>query len=274
MELQQSPLYETYIKKLHWQVERVDGVNMFIKRFPLFGGFAKMQRFKTFPDINHLLPIFKTYRVRRLVLEASASIDESSLKNYAQSLRPYVYLVTSPYIPTKTIRIDLTKTEDELFASLSQAKRRAVRKAIKNNVVVVESDQIADLIAVKSKAAGMLGWITTIGAKQLWEAFRPNNATTLLAYHNHTLVAGIFLLFWEDVAYYWIAGGTKAGKSVAAPTLLAWEAIKRSKQRGMKLFDFVGVWDERFPRENRDWLGFTRFKEEFGGVPLYYPTHY
>ncbi len=274
MELQQSPLYEIYIKKLHWHVERVDGVNMFIKRFPFFGGFAKMQRFETFPDIDHLLSIFKRYRVRRLVLEASAGIDETSLKDYARSLRRYVHLVTSPYIPTKTIRIDLTKTEDELFASLSQAKRRAVRKAIKHHVTVVESEHIADLIAIKSKAAGMLGWITTIGAKQLWEAFRPHNATTLLAYHNHQLVAGIFLICWEDVAHYWIAGGTKAGKSVAAPTLLAWEAIKRSKQRGMKLFDFLGVWDERFPHANKDWLGFTRFKEEFGGFPLYYPTHY
>ncbi|MCX8008699.1 MAG: peptidoglycan bridge formation glycyltransferase FemA/FemB family protein [Patescibacteria group bacterium] len=274
MELQQSPLYAEYVKRLGWHVETVDGIYVFIKRFPLFGGFAKIQRIEKFPSLDHLLRIFRTYHVRRLVLEASERLEEKAFKEFAHTLERYVPLVKNPFIPTKTLRIDLEKSEEELFHNLTQAKRRAVRRALKHGVIVTESDNIHDLIRVKNKSAGLLGFITTSGVKEIWLSFRPDNATTVLGFHNDNLVAGILLIFWHDIAYYWIAGGTKKGKQVAAPTLAAWEAIKLAKTRGMKQFDFVGIWDERFPTKNRDWLGFTKFKEGFGGKPLYYPTHY
>jgi lipid II:glycine glycyltransferase (peptidoglycan interpeptide bridge formation enzyme) len=66
-------------------------------------------------------------------------------------------------------------------------------------------------------------------------------------------------------------GATKKGKKLFAPTLLVWEALKVSKKRKMKYFDFIGVWDERTPRKNTEWKGFTKFKEGFGGKELYYP---
>jgi lipid II:glycine glycyltransferase (peptidoglycan interpeptide bridge formation enzyme) len=80
-------------------------------------------------------------------------------------------------------------------------------------------------------------------------------------------------VFWEKTAYYWIAGATREGKKLFAPTLLVWEALKVAKRHGMKQFDFVGIWDDRKPTEHHDWLGFTRFKEGFGGTPFYYPIY-
>jgi lipid II:glycine glycyltransferase (peptidoglycan interpeptide bridge formation enzyme) len=41
----------------------------------------------------------------------------------------------------------------------------------------------------------------------------------------------------------------------------------------MKQFDFVGVWDERKADQHHDWLGFTKFKEGFGGRTFYYPLY-
>lgn len=273
MELQQSEQYATYIRSLHWQVERVDNINIFIRKFPLVGGFAKIQRISTFPDKEKLLKTFKLYNVKRLVLEAAPSVDELSLKTYADSLRPYVRVLTTPFIPTKTLIVDLKPSEEEIFQNFSEAKRRAVRRALKNNLAISEPDTLDELIKVKNRSGGPLGFITTSGARQMWDAFRPDNATSVIAKHNGDLAAGIFLIFWEQTAYYWIAGGTKKGKKLFAPTLITWEAMKISKKKGMQSFDFVGVWDERFPADNKDWLGFTKFKEGFGGKPLYYPTH-
>lgn len=286
MELQQSPPYAKYIRSLHWTVESIDGVNIFINKWPLIGGFAKMQRLKTFPTLSNLLPIIKKYSVKRMVIEAAQCVDEKQFKMYVQELKKYVNIVQTPFLPSKTILIDLTPPEEIIFHSFTEAKRRAVRKALKNNISSIESDDISKLIKVKNKSAGLFGFITTSGAKEMWKAFSPNNATTVLAFehlntpdisdtHVKTAipVAGIFLIFWEDIAYYWIAGATNKGKKLSAPTLLVWEAVKIAKRRGMKQFDFVGVWDERFPKDNKDWLGFTKFKEGFGGNTLYYPSH-
>ena len=115
----------------------------------------------------------------------------------------------------------------------------------------------------------------------MWKLFSPKHAAILLAYTDHSsfnihhstfnVVGGILLIFWQKIAYYWVAGATKKGKKQFAPTLLVWEALKIAKKRGCTSFDFVGVYDERLPAYSRDWKGFTKFKEGFGGREVWYP---
>ncbi len=271
MEIQQSPLYTSYIKRLGWQVEEVDGSNLFIKRFPLYGGFAKLQRSTKLPKVDRLLPILKKYRVKRLAVEPDSSVDQHAFSEWLNSLYPTKLQRSGAYLPTKTIRIDLTGSEDEIFNRFSETKRRAVRRAQKNNLQIYKSTNIEDLIKVKNRSSGFLGFITTTGIDKLWPIFAPDHAAILLARNDTSMIGGVLLLFWDEIAYYWIAGATREGKKFAAPTLLVWEALKLAKKRGCTSFDFVGVWDERLPRQNKEWLGFTKFKEGFGGKPLYYP---
>jgi len=177
-----------------------------------------------------------------------------------------------PFIPTKTIRVDVRGEENEIFSRLSEAKRRAVRRAQKNGVTVSVSKNIDALIRLKNRSAGFLGFITTAGAQKLWAALPDTKKAVLLAYTaDKQLVGGIMLICWSNIAYYWIAGALPKGKKLFAPTLLVWEALKESKHLGCKALDFVGVWDERHPDKNHEWKGFTKFKEGFGGETLYYP---
>lgn len=272
MEIQQSPLYASYIKSLGWQVEKIDGSNFFLKRFPLLGGFAKLQRCTKLPKVNKLLPIFTKYHVKRLSVEPDSRISGNSFSAWVKIVSSHVQIISTHYISTKTIRVDLMQPEENIFNQFSEAKRRAVRRAQKAGVIVNESTDINALLQIKNKSAGFLGFITTYGTDKLWPLFAPDHAAILLA-KNTRVIGGILLLFWNDIAYYWIAGATHEGKKLFAPTLLVWEAIKLSKKHGMKTFDFIGVWDERIPRENKAWLGFTKFKEGFGGKPLYYPIN-
>lgn len=274
MELQQSPLYAEYVKKLGWTIEQIDNTNIFIKKIPFVGTFAKIQRIEHLPEIQSLMELFKKYHVRKTVLEAGQHLNENEFIQWSNEIKKHVSVIASPYIPTKTIIVDITPTEEQIFQRFSEPKRRAVRRAQKNDLTVLESQHIEELITIKNRSAGLLGFITTHGVKQLWEVFAPEKATCVLAYTNEKkLIGGILLIFWEDTAYYWIAGATKLGKKLFAPTLLTWEAIKIAKKRKATVFDFVGVFDERFPKENKEWLGFTKFKEGFGGNNLYYPTH-
>lgn len=280
MEIQQSPLYAEYIKKLHWTVIKLQGYNIFIKQFPLYGGLAKLQRFSRLVDPQKLIALLKDYHVRRVIVEPDANVDQQRFSEWINQIGKSFAITKSPYLPTKTIRIDLTAPEDKIFKRFSEAKRRAVRRAIKHHVLIKESPDIHALINIKNKSAGFFGSITTYGIDKLWFIFAPQHASILLAHTQipipYTLnpklssVGGILLLFYDSVAYYWIAGATRKGKKLFAPTLLVWEALKLSKKRGCKQFDFVGVWDERMPKQFHEWKGFTKFKEGFGGEPFYY----
>ncbi|HCS79364.1 TPA: hypothetical protein DIV55_06550 [Patescibacteria group bacterium] len=298
-DIRQSARYAQFMQSLGWQVEEIDGIKIFIKPFPLIGATIKIQRADKLPDINKLHKLMKKYHCRSISFEPDLSFQRQMTND--QRLK-------NPYLPTKTILIDLTTSETTIFNRFSEAKRRAVRRAEKAGVVVKGSDDINEFISLKNKTAGLLGFLTTTTLQPLWKTFAPDQTTVLLAYfpvipspansniqneggieesltsqlgvrkippraplgRDDKIVAGILLLFHNKTAYYWIAAATEAGKKSFAPTLLVWEALKLAKQKGCTIFDFEGIYDERYPNLNKNWLGFTKFKSGFGGKSAYF----
>lgn len=271
MHLQQSSLYQKYIRALRWTVATIDGVHVFYRKFPFIGGIAKIQRPMGLPSVPKLVSFLKEIGINKISVEVEYTMDQKKFSSWCRQLSRRVKLNPSPFIPTKTILIDLRPPEEIIFRQFSEAKRRAVRRAQKNNLQIYKSTNIRDLMNIKNKSAGLFGFIVTTGIDKLWPIFAPKHAAILLAQHGNETVGGVLLLFWKKIAYYWIAGSTKKGKKLFAPTLLVWEALKLSKQRGCTKFDFVGVWDERLPHYGGTWKGFTKFKEGFGGKEVYYP---
>ncbi|HSX49301.1 MAG TPA: peptidoglycan bridge formation glycyltransferase FemA/FemB family protein, partial [Candidatus Saccharimonadales bacterium] len=96
-----------------------------------------------------------------------------------------------------------------------------------------------------------------------------NNSRILIAESGGKPIAALFILIFDKVAYYMYAASNNEGKKLFAPTLLTWEAILLTKKSGCKIFDFDGIYDERFPLKS--WLGFTKFKKGFGGKEIEYP---
>lgn len=271
-EPQQSDVFAKYMKSLHWQVAVIDNVYIYFRQFGIFGGIIKIHRPSKLPPIAKLIPIIQKNKLTMLVIEPTEQQDQKELNAWCQKITTYIRINKSPYLPTKTTRIDLAPDSESIFKSFSEAKRRATRRATKLGVTVKSSDNITELISIKNRSAGFLGFITTTGIKEMWPLFTPKHASIVLAYDNkQQIVGGVLLLHWDTVTYYWIAGATKYGKKLFAPTLLVWEAIKESKKFKSKWFDFVGVWDERLPREHTEWQGFTKFKEGFNGKEVYYP---
>jgi lipid II:glycine glycyltransferase (peptidoglycan interpeptide bridge formation enzyme) len=66
------------------------------------------------------------------------------------------------------------------------------------------------------------------------------------------------------------ACSTKQANKLSAPSLLVWEGVKLAKKKGCKVFDFEGIYDERY-KATKSWKGFTRFKMGFGGKVITYP---
>lgn len=273
MEIQQSPLYGRFIHAIGWKSEAIDSTYIFSKHIPLFLSLAKIYRFTKLPDIDKVISYLTKEKIKKVAVEPDSEIDVKKYTVWLNKLKKHFQIYKGSFLPTKTIRVDLTPSVSDIFNKFTEAKRRAVRRAQKNNIVIKESTNINELIAIKNKSGGIFGFITTYGIDKLWPIFQPDNSAILLAYSSNTCIGGILLLYWDNVAYYWIAGATKQGKKLFAPTLLVWEALKVSKKRGCKEFDFVGVWDERLPNYYTEWKGFTKFKEGFGGKELYYPIN-
>jgi len=273
MEVQQSAFYAAYIRRLGWVVERVGSVYIYIKPLPLIGALAKIQRPAKLPAVTSLLPIFTKYRIRRLAAEPDAAVSQRTFSSWIADAGNHVRINTDYFLPTKTVRIDTTGNTETIFRRFSEAKRRGVRRAQKHGVTVQNPGDIRTFLDVKAKSAGFLGFITTHGQDLLFEEAGNTHATVLTAHNKKRIaIAGILMLFYKNIAYYWVAGATKEGKHLFAPTLLVWEAVQEANRRGCSSLDFVGVWDERMPDNNTEWKGFTKFKEGFGGNEVYYPV--
>lgn len=259
------------MEKLGWKAEKVFTSHFsvfnyaYIREFPIIGSFIKILRVKPplqFQEIDILAKKFRAFKVQiePEIINKKIYVNNSG---YTKS--------KTPLAPTKTILIDLTRSKEAIFNSFSPEKRRAVRKALKNGIVVKQSLDIKSFIKLKNKQLWPFGFLLSNEIKKLWEVFKPaQRAVLLLAYApNANIVSGVLLLFYDKMAYYWLASSTNTGKKLFAPSLLVCEALKLSQKKGCKTFDFEGVEDKRF-KETKTWAGFTKFKNGFGGKEIAY----
>lgn len=85
---------------------------------------------------------------------------------------------------------------------------------------------------------------------------------------DNIVLAGALILIHDKISYYFHAASTPEGQKLSAPYLVVWEAIKLAKKKDCRVFDFEGIYDERFPIKS--WKGFTHFKKSFGGKEVEY----
>jgi hypothetical protein len=269
MDIRQSEEYAFFTKSLGWEVKKINGINIFIKKIPVLGSIVKIQRTEKVP-FEEIEKVAKKFRAFQIILEPAFKIDPEDLKKY--KYKP----LSSPFIPTKTIIKDVKKEEKEILSSFSKNKKRDVLYAQKNGLLVKEGT-LKDFLTLKREYL-LKKFILPLGinkeTKLLFEAFR-DKAKAVIAYKKDSPepLAGAIILFCEKTAYYWQAAATDKGKKLLAPTLVVWEAIKLAKKEGCLFFDFEGIYDERFP-QNRSWQGFTRFKRGFRGEEVIFPAPY
>lgn len=263
-DLRQVEQYAKFIKSIGWIVKRKNDINYYIKKFPLVGSFIKVQRPESI-DFKIIDKLAKKYRAFQIVIEPKNINDKQIItnKNYRQN--------QIPFIPAKTIYIDLTKSDKQLLKEMHHKTRYNIKVAKKRKVIIKISKDINKFAKFWQECAlkqrGMfLSQKNEIA--QLYKAFS-NSSDIILAIHSNKLVAGILLIHSDKTSYYMYAASSSFGKKVFAPTLAVWKAIKVSKGAGSKIFDFEGIYDKRFPLKS--WKGFSRFKKSFGGREIEHP---
>ncbi|HUW21253.1 MAG TPA: peptidoglycan bridge formation glycyltransferase FemA/FemB family protein [Candidatus Bathyarchaeia archaeon] len=275
LDLRQSPNYAVYLEKIGWQVEKTEGVQVFIRKIPLTPfSILKLQRPKHLPSPETIGKISRKYRALFAYIEPDLDQEpETSL------YKKYGYKISkSPFLPTKTVVLDLNQSDYKLTRQLKKDTRLVLKKLRQKpdlkTLICSQDDEILSFYRSWKKAAGwqlIIPAFKTIGS--LKSSFS-EKAIFLAAYQNKqsNIIAGTIILLAGQTAYYFYAFTSKKGRRLLAQYGLVWEAIKIAKNKGCRNFDFEGIFDLRFPQKS--WLGFSHFKKSFGGKEIGYPGCY
>jgi lipid II:glycine glycyltransferase (peptidoglycan interpeptide bridge formation enzyme) len=252
------------MKSLGWEVVKLEKSYLYIKKLPLKISIAKLQRPEKMVDMSKLQGLIKKHRIIFLLVELK------DIKQYRNFKSKGFKLTQNPSLPTKTIQFNLLKSEKKLLNGMHHKARYNIRLSKRRGITVKESDDIkafSEFWQECSKSWGMR-FSQRKEITSLHKAFG-NNAVVLDAHYKKELIASVFLVSTKDTTYYMYAASSIEGNKLHAPSLLVWESIKYSKKRGKKVFDFGGIYDERFPLERGK--GFSEFKRKFGGEVVEYP---
>jgi lipid II:glycine glycyltransferase (peptidoglycan interpeptide bridge formation enzyme) len=269
-DLRQTPQYAEYIKLLGWNVEKVEGSYVFIRKIPILGSVVKLQR----PEQLSKRTIIRIDKIGKKARAFQVSIEPSKEDDCLLLTNSGYKLSKSPSLCSKTVQIDLRKSEKVLLSEMHHKTRYNIKKAKSKKIKLRVSNDIDKFADFWQKCAfnqrGM--FLSMKNEIKLINASFGNNAHVLTVTESKSILAAILLILTKNAAYYMYAASTKEGKRMYAPTLVAWESIKLAKKVGRKMYDFEGIFDTRFPLPN--WKGFSRFKKSFGGNEIEYPGNF
>lgn len=268
-DIRQSVQYANYLRSQGWIVERIKNTNYFIKTFPLLGGLLKIQRPLTV-DFKTIKNLEKKYRIFKTIIEPN---DYRQIKE----LTKYKYGVSgSPFLPTATLFLDLTKPVSTITANFKKDARYAIRKG--SGLIIKECSKPSDIkefyVAWK-KSVNYLRYVPNVRSLTTLKKSFPQSHSIFLASHNNfgRIIGGaIFTRIShgnDTVCYYWYGFTSKEGRASLSQYSLLQRGILWAKGQNCKHFDFEGIYDQRFPLSS--WKGFTHFKKSFGGTEVLYP---
>lgn len=266
-DLRQTPEYANYMRGLGWTVEQIAEVNYFIRKIFFFGSVIKVQRVEK-PSYKVIELLSKKYHAFQVILEPlTISHQQSMINNGFRRSKDY-------FAPSKTLQINITQPEEKLLSGMHQKTRYNTKIAISNKLKVTSSKQIDRFANFWQDCAIKQRGMFLNQKKEIKEIFRAfgKDAHLVFVKKDKELLSAILMICTKEAAYYVYAASTKKGKQLFAPTLAVWEAIKLAKRLKRRIFDFEGIYDERFPINS--WVGFSRFKKSFGGREVEYPGCY
>ncbi|MCR4821695.1 MAG: peptidoglycan bridge formation glycyltransferase FemA/FemB family protein [Treponema sp.] len=206
-----------------------------------------------------------------------ASSKKLSLKKTSVDIQP----------PDSTF-LDLSKSEDDLLASMKNKWRYNVRYAAKHGVTVrwvtasspdfaKDLDSFYELYKTTASRDGIglhpksyYQDLLERGAKSLEsEGEEETKITLYIASHEGEDLAAIITLFQKDEAIYLYGCSGNNKRNLMPAYLVQWTAICDAKNFGSKIYDFYGM--PPTDDENHPMHGLYLFKTGFGGEHIHRP---
>ena len=280
LDIRQTANYARYLKSEGWTVERIEGINYFIRKLPLFGSVMKVQRPERI-DFEVIDRLARKHHVFQIIIEPDLGSGIRTFeKDHKIMLSHGFKLSKGPFLPSKTLQIDLTQSQKAIFSRFKKDARQAIKRG--SGVFIKSYSTPSELKIFREKWKNSVNYKRYVPSEaslvNLRKAFDPQKSLFLASHNINSRIIGgvIFTISSHErsnyISYYWQAFTNKEGRSSLSQYSLLWNGILWAKKQGCKLFDFEGIYDPRFP--NRSWLGFTHFKRSFGGSEVDFPGCY
>lgn len=164
--------------------------------------------------------------------------------------------------------ITLDRSEEQLLREMKPKGRYNIRVAEKHNLKVAwgtDEESVAVLARLYQETAKRTGFAgrDTAYFQALVSALDAANLGEIVTVsHNGEPLSAALITFYGGVASY-LYGGSGGDRSLMAPYLMHWAAIRRAKQEGCVLYDLLAIAPPE--KEHHVHAGLTRFKTQFGG---------
>ena len=168
-----------------------------------------------------------------------------------------------------TIKIDLTKPEDELLLAMSGNTRRKVRTASKKDVTIrlgteADLDTLYALYRTTGQRDNFL--IRPFDYYKLaWQQFMEAGlAQPLIAEYQSKPIAHVILFHYGKTCWYFYGASANEERNRMPNYALQWEAMRWAKARGYEVYDMWGAPNE-FDETDTMW-GVYEFKRGYRGT--------
>jgi lipid II:glycine glycyltransferase (peptidoglycan interpeptide bridge formation enzyme) len=164
--------------------------------------------------------------------------------------------------------IFLDRTEEQLLKEMKPKGRYNIRVAEKHNLKVawgLEPEKVEALAALYQETAKRTGFSGrgTDYFRTLCDSLGEGNLGEIVTVSKGgEVLAAALVTFYGGIASY-LYGGSGGDRSLMAPYLMHWAAIKRAKKEGCVIYDLLAIAPP--DKEKHIHAGLTRFKTQFGG---------
>jgi peptidoglycan pentaglycine glycine transferase (the first glycine) len=170
--------------------------------------------------------------------------------------------------PSKTIILDLAKTEQELLEAMHPKVRYNIGLAEKKGIKTEKDNQAIEEFLELLEKTGQRDKFCLHDKeyyRKIMEVLGKEGMAELFVakYQDKIIAANLVCFFGQNAAYLHGASDYNF-RNLMAPHLLQWRTILEAKQRGFRYYDFWGI-------DEKKWPGVTRFKKGFGGKEITHP---
>ncbi len=150
-------------------------------------------------------------------------------------------------LPAETIVLDLTKSEDELMASMVKKTRQYIRKSGSSGIVIRTVKNEAELqgcldLYHQTAERAKFDLHSDDYYRDIYQSMG-ENAPILVALVENQPVAFLWMAISADVAFELYGGMNDVGKDMRANYALKWAMICKCKEWGLSRYDFGGLID-------------------------------